>query len=116
MKIIRNQYTTMGCQGKSCIHYGKDYEDIKIYEKGYGESGIYHDEFTSIWEGHECAKDKDRDKIRKEIYDRALTASDEIHKKETDISKISYTIKKASKAFDKIANEWRNIKCPFFEE
>jgi hypothetical protein len=116
LKIV-NEYFEAGCLGKSCVYYGKDIEDIREYPAGYSKkTGNYTKEpFISVWKGHECSRDKERYAIRQEIYERAQKASDNVYNKGTDIKKIRFTIKKASKAFDKIADEWRNFECPFYE-
>ena len=116
MKTIINEYFEAGCLGKSCIYYGKDFENIKEYPAGYSsKTGNYTKEpFTTVWKGHECSKDKERYKLRQEIYERAQKASDNVYNKETDITKIRFTVKIASKKFDEIADEWTKRDCPFF--
>jgi hypothetical protein len=112
-----NEYFEAGCLGKSCVYYGKDYEHIREYPAGYSrKTGDYTKEpFITVWRGHECFKDKERNNLRQDIYERAQKASDAVYNKETDITKIRFTVKRASKAFDKIADEWTKTECSFYE-
>lgn len=116
MKTIHNYYSRIPCQGRDCIFWDGEYQEEKYYPKGYNkDSGIYSkEEFVSIWHGEHCKKSFEISQIRQEIYDRALKASDDVHRK--GYKSIHTEIKKAGEAFDKIADEWRNMKCPFYEK
>lgn len=115
MKTIHSYYSNIPCQGKDCIFWGGEYQEEKHYSAGYDLLGLHewHEEFTSIWHGEHCSKSSDLGQIRQEIYNRALAASDEVHRKGYKV--LSTEIKKAGEAFDKITDEWRKMKCPFYE-
>lgn len=117
MKTIHNYYSNIPCQGRDCKYWGGEYQEERIYPKGYNkDSGIYSkEEFTSIWHGEHCNISPKIAELRKSIYDRALEASDNIHESEK-YKNISMEIRKAGEAFDKIADEWRNMICPFYEK
>ena len=117
MKTIHNYYSNIPCLGKDCKYWGGEYQEETVCPKGYNkDTGIYSkEEFTSIWHGEHCNISPKLAELRKSIYDRALEASDNIHK----IGKyknIGMEIHKAGEAFDKIADEWRNMRCPFYEK
>jgi len=117
MKTIHNYYSNTPCLGKDCKYWTGEYEDVRVYPKGYDQLGLGHynnEEFTSIWHGEHCNKNTDIGELRKSIYDRALEASDNIHKN-NKYKNIGMEIRKAGEAFDKVADEWRNMRCPFYE-
>lgn len=117
MKTIHNYFSNIPCLGKDCKYWGGEYQKEKIYPKGYNkDSGIYtKEEFISVWHGEHCNKNTEISQLRKSIYDRALEASDDIHKS-NKYKNISMEVRKSGEAFDKIADEWRNMKCPFYEK
>jgi hypothetical protein len=115
MKEIHCNYSNVPCQGQDCKFWQGKYEEKTHRPKGYGELGVWHEEFISIWHGEHCEKSSDLGTIRQEIYDRALEASDNIHKS-NKYKIITTMVKKSGEAFDKIADEWRNMKCPFYEK
>lgn len=90
------------------------YERSKILSPGVDYWGRKHDEFESIFYGHKCSKNYEIGKIREEIYSRAQKASDNIYN--TGGHKINFLIKKAGQVFDEIADEYRNMKCPFYKK
>lgn len=117
MKIIHCYYSNIPCQGRDCKYWGGEYTEEKLYPVGYNkDTGIYSKELiTSIWHGEHCNRSNDLAQLRKSIYDRALKASDAIHKS-NKYKLVSMAVRKAGEAFDKIADEWRNMKCPFYEK
>ena len=117
MKTNHNYYSNVPCLGRDCKHWGGEYQEETVIPRGYDTLGlgIWNDEERLVvWHGEHCNKSCELAKIRKKIYDRALEASDNIHKSDKYKS-IHTEIRKASEAFDKIADEWRNMKCPFYE-
>lgn len=117
MKTIHNYYSNTPCIGKDCQYWGGEYQDEKVYPAGYNkDSGLYSKEpFTSIWHGEYCNRNFELGQLRQSIYERADKASDDIYK-ENKYKKITVLIAKAHEAFDKIADEWRNMRCPFYEK
>ena len=115
MKTIHNYYSNIPCMGRDCKFWGGEYQEERIYPKGYNkDSGIYSKEgFTSIWHGEHCNRSFDLGLIRQEIYERADKASDDIYK-ENKYKIITTMINKAHQAFNNIADEWRHMKCPFY--
>jgi hypothetical protein len=114
MRTIETTYSDPQCQGKDCIFYGGDTKEVKYYPPGVDYWGRKHDEFESIFYGHKCSKNYEIGKIREEIYSRAQKASDNIYN--TGGHKINFLIKKAGQVFDEIADEYRNMKCPFYKK
>lgn len=118
MKTIHNYYSNIPCIGKDCKYWGGEYEEGHYCPKGYDQLGLGHynnEEFVSIWHGEHCNKNCEIGELRKSIYDRALEASDNIHKS-NKYKNLNMEIHKAGEAFDKIADEWRNMRCPFYEK
>jgi len=116
IKTIHNYYSNVPCVGKDCKWWGGEYQEERVYPKGYNkDSGIYSaEEFTSIWHGEHCKRNFDIGQLRQSIYERADKASDDIYK-ENKYKLITTLISKAHKAFEEIADEWRNMRCPFYE-
>lgn len=116
MKTIVNHYSNIPCIGRNCIHWGGEYREEIVRKAGYSEvTGLYIKEpFLSVWIGEHCNRSAELAEIRKEIYDRAFEASDRVYLK--GYNSISTTVRKAGTEFDRIADEWRNLKCPFFEK
>lgn len=115
MKTIHNTYSNIPCQGRDCIFWDGEYEEIRHYPKGYNkDSGLYsEEEFTSIWHGEHCKKNFQLGQLRQSIYERASEASDKIYN-ESKYKRIITMIAKAHSAFNEIADEWRNMRCPFY--
>jgi len=93
-------FVNIGCMPR-CIHFKgnktETIESISTY-KGTTRAILRVDTIP------ECGKDAERAIIRQEIYDRALATRDSMP-----------TIRRGHNAFERIANEWRNHKCKFFE-
>jgi hypothetical protein len=118
MKTIHNYYSNIPCLGKDCKFWGGEYQEERIYPKGYDQLGLgvyIKEAITSMWHGEHCNKNSEIVELRKSIYDRALEASDNVHKS-GKYKNISMEIRKAGEAFDNIADEWRNMRCPFYEK
>lgn len=118
MKTIHNYYSNVPCQGRDCKFWGGEYQEEKHYPKGYDQLGLgiyIHEEITSIWHGEHCNKNSEIGQLRKSIYDRALGASDDIYKN-NKYKNINTKTRKAKQVFDEIADEWRNMKCPFYDK
>ncbi len=117
MKTIHNYYSNIPCIARDCTYWAGEFQEEHHYSAGYNkDSGLYSKEsFTSIWHGEHCNKNCEIGELRKSIYDRALEASDNIHKSDK-YKNLGMEIRKAGEAFDKIADEWRNMRCPFYEK
>jgi len=120
MKTIHNYYSNIPCVDKNCKFWGGEYQEEKVYPRGYARNwlglGIWNnEEITSIWHGEHCKKDFELGKLRQSIYERADKASNDIYK-ENKYKRITMLVSKAHEAFDKIADEWRNMRCPFYEK
>ena len=118
MKTIHNYYSNIPCIGRDCKYWGGEFQDEHYCPKGYDQLGLGHynnEEFTSIWHGEHCNRNFELGQLRQSIYERADKASDDIYK-ENKYKKITVLITKAHEAFDKIADEWRNMRCPFYEK
>jgi hypothetical protein len=117
MKTIHYYYSNIPCQGRDCKYWNGEYTEEKIYPVGYNkDSGIYNKEMIiSIWHGERCKKSSDLAELRKSIYDKALEASDNVHKN-SKYKNINMVVRKAGEAFDKIADEWRSMKCLFYQK
>ena len=116
IKILHEYYTRIPCITEDCIYFAGDYEERHEYLQGYSKiTGQYASEpFIVIWHGQKCMRNPELASLRKEIYDRAIAASDDVHK-EKKYKNISTEIHKAGEAFDKIADEWREMKCSFYQ-
>jgi len=115
MKEIHCNYSNIPCQGKDCVFFLEEYEERIEHKVGRYYGGYNKEPFVAIWHGQRCLRDNELGKIRQEIYDRADDASNNIHKS-NKYKIISTLCKKSKEAFDKIADEWRNMKCPFYEK
>jgi hypothetical protein len=117
-KIIHNYYSNIPCIGKDCKYWGGEYQEEMLYHQGYDKLGlgVYNaEEFAVICHGEHCNRNEDIVQLRKSIYKRALEASDNIHKSRK-YKNIRIECNKASEAFRNIENEWRNMRCPFYEK
>jgi hypothetical protein len=116
LKTIHSYYSNTPCQGRDCKFWGGEYIEEKIYPSGYNkDSGLYSkEEFTSVWHGEHCDKSCEIAILRKSIYDKALEASDNVHKS-GKYKNINMECHKSGEEFDKIADEWLSMKCPFYK-
>ena len=113
--VFHYYYSNIPCQGKDCVYWAGEYTEEKTYPKGYSKNtGIYSKEmFTSIWHGEHCEKSQYLAQLRKSICDRAIVASDSVHMN-GKYKNIKVAIRKASEELYKVYDEWRNMKCPFY--
>lgn len=112
IKKIEQTYCNIPCVGRDCKHWLEEFTTTKYYPSGFRD-GVWREELISIWHGERCSKNEELGKIRHEIYTRAQAACDSVYTNTPGCT--MRTIRKASDAFDNIANEWRNMKCPFYE-
>ena len=110
--VRHETYDNTPCVGRDCKFWGGEYEDVHHYPAGYGSDHKWHKESIFIWHGEHCNIVEKIAQIRKEIYDRADKASAEVYLS----GKYKRPWKKASEEFRKIADEWINLKCPFYEK
>ena len=110
VKVIHQYYSNHPCLGRDCVFWDGEKEQVHEYESGYDMFDKWHSAFKSIWHGEKCQKDEEIGSIRAEIYDRADKAADKIY----ESKKYVKPWVQAKKAFDEIADEWRNLKCPFY--
>jgi len=110
MKEIHQNYTNIPCQGRDCKYWGGEFEDIYFCPSKIID-GKRTEDCNVIWHGEHCKKSEEVGKIRGEIYSRAQKAYDDCF----DSCKYKKPWIQGGSAFDKIADEWRNLKCPFYE-
>lgn len=100
------------CLGKDCIHFlGYTTEEYVHICDTRGPD--YGKECHHVWHDHTCTKNQALGDIRQEIYDRAFATSDSIYGGwDTPFSRSR--LRKAHNAWEAIAEEWRQFRCPFY--
>lgn len=102
------------CLGKDCTYF-LGYTTTEYIHICEARGPDYGRECRHIWHTHSCAKYQELGDIRQEIYDRAFAAKDAIYGGwDTPFSKARHD--KASRAWDAIAEEWRQFRCPFYSQ
>jgi hypothetical protein len=112
-QTLHYYYSNHPCQGRDCKFHGGDFEEIT--EKPARLSALTFSllpEAIVVWHGEICNIQEKISKIRKEIYDRADIAKEQVYLS----GKYKQPWKKASKEFHRVADEWINLKCPFYEK
>ena len=100
--MVEREYTLIGCD-PICLHRGTDTIDYEARTHP-----ITLQEYTVKQITPVCAKSESRCQYRKEIYDRADNAKSKVFDK-------GGSNKKAHNAWNKVADEYRNHSCPYFE-
>ena len=106
MKKIKGFDTVdIGCQGTNCIFYkGRKTREVKQLITVKKDGRKVTEKVIRVDTDPICEKGKERGAIREEIYNRAFRAKDE-----------KKTYRTMKNAFDKIADEWRNNMCRFYQ-
>lgn len=98
---IRNEYVLVGCQA-GCTHREKDTQDVDKFYSKRNKANV-----KSITKHPHCSTIANRAEQRTEIYKRADAERDKLEK----LGKH----RKAIKTWRKIADEWTQSACQFFE-